>query len=68
MTTGIIDRSPKQAILCRVRNKAPIRSSYLTGAKAFPSSGVFGSIQAGLYTAESILRGRLVGGKDISMD
>ena len=60
-----IDCSPKQAIMGRIRNKTPIRGLYLTGAKTFPGSGMFGSIQAGLFTADSILRGRLTRGKGI---
>lgn len=58
-----IDCSPKQAILGRIRNKTPIRGLYLTGAKTYPGSGIFGSIQAGLFTADSILQGRLTEGK-----
>ena len=58
-----IDCSPEQAILGRVRNKTPIRGLYLTGAKTFPGSGMFGSVQAGLFTADSILHGKLTGGK-----
>jgi phytoene dehydrogenase-like protein len=58
-----IDCSPNQAILGRIRNKTPIPGLYLTGAKTFPGSGMFGSIQAGLFTADSILQGRLTGGK-----
>jgi len=60
-----IDCSPKQAIMCRIRNKTPVRGLYLTGAKTFPGSGMFGSIQAGLFTADSILRGSLTRGKGI---
>jgi all-trans-retinol 13,14-reductase len=58
-----IDCSPKQAFFGRIRNKTPIRGLYLTGAKTIPGSGMFGSIQAGLFTADSILRGELSGGK-----
>ena len=50
-----IDCSPEQAILGRVRNKTPVDGLYLTGAKTFPGSGMFGAIQAGLFTADSIL-------------
>jgi len=60
-----IDCSPKQAIMGRIRNKTPVRGLYLTGAKTFPGSGMFGSIQAGLFTADSILRGSLTRGKGI---
>ena len=58
-----IDCSPEQAIMGRIKNKTPIRGLYLTGAKTFPGSGMFGSIQSGLFTADSILRGGLTGGK-----
>ena len=58
-----IDCSPQQAILGRIRNKTSINGLYLTGAKTNPGSGMFGSIQAGLFTADSILRGSLTGGK-----
>lgn len=60
-----IDCSPKQALFGKIRNKTPIRGLYLTGAKTYPGSGMFGSIQAGLFTADSILRGELTGGKMI---
>ena len=58
-----IDCSPKQAILGRIRNKTPIHGLYLTGAKTYPGSGMFASIQAGLFTADSILQGSLTEGK-----
>lgn len=57
-----IDCSPKQALLGRIRSKTPIDGLYLTGAKTFPGSGMFGSIQAGLFTADSISQGRFTGG------
>jgi all-trans-retinol 13,14-reductase len=58
-----IECSPEQAILGRIRNKTPINGLYLTGAKTNPGSGMFGSIQAGLFTADSILQGSLTEGK-----
>jgi prolycopene isomerase len=58
-----IDCSPEQALFGKIRNKTPIRGLYLTGAKTYPGSGMFGSIQAGLFTADSILQGELTGGK-----
>ncbi len=58
-----IDCSPKQANLGRIRNKTPINGLYLTGAKTFPGSGMFGATQAGLFTADSILNGKLTRGK-----
>ena len=60
-----IDCSPKQALLGRIKNRTPIRGLYLTGAKTFPGSGMFGSIQAGLFTADSILQGRLTKGRGV---
>ena len=60
-----IDCSPEQALLGRIKNRTPIRGLYLTGAKTFPGSGMFGSIQAGLFTADSILQGRLTEGKGV---
>jgi len=58
-----IDCSPKQALLGRIRNKTPINGLYLTGAKTFFGSGMFGAINAGLFTADSILQGRLTEGR-----
>jgi phytoene dehydrogenase-like protein len=58
-----IDCSPKQALLGRIRNKTPIKGLYLTGAKTLPGSGMFGAINAGLLTADAILRGKLTHGK-----
>jgi phytoene dehydrogenase-like protein len=60
-----IDCSPRQANLGRIRNKTPINGLYLTGAKTYPGSGMFGSIQAGLFTADSILNGRLTQGRNL---
>ena len=60
-----IDCSPRQANLGRIRNKTPINGLYLTGAKTYPGSGMFGSIQAGLFTADSILNGRLTRGRNL---
>ena len=54
-----IDCSPKQALLGRIRNKTPIKGLYLTGAKTFPGSGMFAAINAGLFTADAILKGKL---------
>jgi len=60
-----IDCSPRQANLGRIRNKTPINGLYLTGAKTYPGSGMFGSIQAGLFTADSILNGCLTRGRNL---
>jgi len=57
-----IDCSPKQALLGRIRNKTPMKGLYLTGAKTFPGEGMFGAMHAGLFTADSILRGQLTRG------
>jgi prolycopene isomerase len=58
-----IDCSPRQALMGRIRNKTPIKGLYLTGAKTFPGSGMFAAIQAGLFTADSILGGGLSAGR-----
>jgi all-trans-retinol 13,14-reductase len=58
-----VDCSPRQANLGRIRNRTPINGLYLTGAKTYPGSGMFGSIQAGLFTADSILNGCLTQGR-----
>ncbi|MBA7553419.1 4,4'-diaponeurosporene oxygenase [subsurface metagenome] len=58
-----IDCSPEQALLRRIRNKTPMDGLYLTGAKTFFGSGMFGAINAGLFTADTILKGRLTKGR-----
>jgi phytoene dehydrogenase-like protein len=55
--------TPGQSLLKRMPTRTPIQNLYLTGAKAFPGPGMFGAIQSGLFTADSILSRRLTKGK-----
>jgi all-trans-retinol 13,14-reductase len=55
--------TPGQSLLKRMPTRTPIQNLYLTGAKAFPGPGMFGAIQSGLFTADSILNKRLTKGK-----
>jgi all-trans-retinol 13,14-reductase len=55
--------TPGQSLLKRMPTRTPIQNLYLTGAKAFPGPGMFGAIQSGLFTADSILKKKLTRGK-----
>lgn len=55
--------TPGQSLLRRMPTRTPIQNLYLTGAKAFPGPGMFGAIQSGLFTADTILGRSLTKGK-----
>jgi all-trans-retinol 13,14-reductase len=55
--------TPGQSLLKRMPAKTPLKNFYLTGAKAFPGPGMFGAIQSGLFTADTILNKKLTKGK-----
>ena len=54
--------TPRQSLLKRSPATTPIKNLYLTGAKAFPGPGMFGAVQSGLFTADTILGKKLTGG------
>ena len=54
--------TPKQSSLNRSPATTPIKNLYLTGAKSFPGPGMFGAVQSGLFTADTILRKKLTKG------
>lgn len=55
--------TPGQSLLKRLPARTPIKNLYLTGAKTFPGPGMFGAIQSGLFTADSILDRKLTKGR-----
>ena len=55
--------TPGQSMLNRRLKNLPIAGIYLTGAKNFPGPGMFGAVQSGLYTADTLLGKALTGGK-----
>ena len=55
--------TPEQALLKRMPAITPIKNLFLTGSKSFPGPGMFGAIQSGLFTADSILNKQLSKGK-----
>jgi len=57
--------TPGQSMLNRRLKNLPIAGLYLTGAKNFPGPGMFGAVQSGLYTADTLLSNALTGGKYI---
>ena len=57
--------TPGQSMLNRRLKNLPIAGLYLTGAKNFPGPGMFGAVQSGLYTADTLLGNALTGGKYI---
>lgn len=54
--------TPEQSLLKRSPATTPIKNLYLTGAKAFPGPGMFGAVQSGLFTADTILGKKLTNG------
>jgi all-trans-retinol 13,14-reductase len=54
---------PEQALTNKLGPDTPIKRLYLTGAKTMLGLGLTGAIPAGLYTADTILKGALTGGK-----
>src|SRR3989339_225845 len=55
--------TPDQGGSHRLAAKTPIKGLWLTGAKTSLGAGMFASINTGLFTADSILKGALTGGK-----
>jgi phytoene desaturase len=54
--------TPRQTNLHRPR-RTPLANLYLTGAKYSPVVGMFGAMSSGLLTADTILKGKLCGGR-----
>ena len=57
--------TPAQSLTHKLGPRTPIKGLYLTGAKSILGCGLVGAMFAGLYTADTLMKGKISNGRSV---